>query len=143
MQVGIGLPAGIPGADGQLVIEWARRAEDGPFTSLGVVDRIIYNSYDPMLALTAAAAVTRRVKLATMIVVGLMHSTAVLAKQAASGQNSSMSVSLSPQTIFDQKNPAAASGARRPQPCRLSIATLRRRRAGPFGGHQTSFCQNP
>jgi alkanesulfonate monooxygenase SsuD/methylene tetrahydromethanopterin reductase-like flavin-dependent oxidoreductase (luciferase family) len=83
MQVGVGLPNGVPGADGHLLVEWARRADEGPFTSLGVVDRLLYDIHDPMLALAAAAAVTRRVKLATMIVVGLMHSTAVLAKQAA------------------------------------------------------------
>jgi alkanesulfonate monooxygenase SsuD/methylene tetrahydromethanopterin reductase-like flavin-dependent oxidoreductase (luciferase family) len=83
MQIGIGLPSGMPGADGQLLVEWARRADEGPFSSLGVVDRLLYRSHDPMLSLAAAAAVTRRVKLATTIVVGLMHNTAVLAKQAA------------------------------------------------------------
>src|SRR6476646_2872538 len=56
MQVGVGLPNGLPGADGQLLVEWARRADQGPFTSLGVVDRLVYGSHDPMLSLAAAAA---------------------------------------------------------------------------------------
>src|SRR5437762_2322286 len=83
MQVGIGLPNGVPGADGRLLADWARRADEGPFSSLGVVDRLLYESHDPLLSLAAAAAVTSRVKLATTIVVGLMHNTAMLAKLAA------------------------------------------------------------
>ena len=52
--------------------------------SAGVLDRLVYDSYDPLLSLAAAAAVTSRVKLATTIVVGLLHNTPVLAKMAAS-----------------------------------------------------------
>ena len=60
MRIGIGLPNTIPGADGALVVEWARRAEAGPFSSLGVLDRLAYDSIDPFAALAAAAAVTER-----------------------------------------------------------------------------------
>ncbi|HZO71325.1 MAG TPA: LLM class flavin-dependent oxidoreductase [Ktedonobacteraceae bacterium] len=84
MRVGIGLPNGVPGTDGQLIITWAHKADEGPFSSLGVVDRIIYDSYDPLTALAAAAAVTRRVLLATTIVIGPLHNTTMLAKMAAS-----------------------------------------------------------
>jgi alkanesulfonate monooxygenase SsuD/methylene tetrahydromethanopterin reductase-like flavin-dependent oxidoreductase (luciferase family) len=84
MRVGVGLPTTIPGAKGKLVIDWARGAEAGPFSSLGVLDRLVYDSYDPLIALAAAAAVTRRVTLATTIVVSLLHNTAVLANSAAS-----------------------------------------------------------
>lgn len=84
MRVGVGLPTTVPGADGRLIIEWARLADAGPFSSLGVLDRIVYDSYDPLVALAAAASVTSRVLLATTIVVGPLHNTAVLAKAAAS-----------------------------------------------------------
>jgi alkanesulfonate monooxygenase SsuD/methylene tetrahydromethanopterin reductase-like flavin-dependent oxidoreductase (luciferase family) len=84
MRVGIGLPNGVPGANGQLIIEWARQADEGPFSSLGVIDRLVYDSYDPLIALAAAAAVTRRVRLATTIVIGLLHNTPTLAKATAS-----------------------------------------------------------
>ncbi len=84
MRVGVGLPNGVPGTDGQLIITWAHKADEGPFSSLGVVDRIIYDSYDPLTALAAAAAVTRRVLLATTIVIGPLHNTTMLAKMAAS-----------------------------------------------------------
>jgi alkanesulfonate monooxygenase SsuD/methylene tetrahydromethanopterin reductase-like flavin-dependent oxidoreductase (luciferase family) len=83
MQIGVGLPTGLPGADGQLVIEWAHRADEGPFSSLGVIDRLVYDSYDPLTALAVAAGVTHRVRLATTIVIGLLHNTAILAKMSA------------------------------------------------------------
>src|SRR5437763_1059660 len=83
MRVGVGLPTTVPGAPGPLIIEWARRAEAGPFSSLGVLDRLAYDSYDPLLALAAAAAVTSRVRLATTIVVGPLRNTALLANEAA------------------------------------------------------------
>jgi alkanesulfonate monooxygenase SsuD/methylene tetrahydromethanopterin reductase-like flavin-dependent oxidoreductase (luciferase family) len=84
MRIGVGLPNGVPGTSGQLLIEWAKRADEGPFSSLGVVDRLVYDSYEPLTALAAAAAVTRRVRLATTIVISLLHNTGTLAKAAAS-----------------------------------------------------------
>ena len=84
MRVGVGLPTTLPGADGKLVIEWARMADEGPFSSLGVLDRLTYDSYDPFTPLAAAAAVTSRVLLATTIVAGPLYNTAILAKMAAS-----------------------------------------------------------
>jgi len=84
MQIGIGLPNGLPNTPGQLLIEWARQADQGPFSSLAVIDRLAYDSYDPLISLAAAAAVTQRIKLATTIIIGPLHNTAILAKTAAS-----------------------------------------------------------
>jgi len=84
MQVGVGLPSTVPGAPGRLIIEWACRADEGPFSSLGVLDRLAYDSYEPLITLATAAAVTRRVKLATTIVIGPLHNNALLAKTAVS-----------------------------------------------------------
>jgi alkanesulfonate monooxygenase SsuD/methylene tetrahydromethanopterin reductase-like flavin-dependent oxidoreductase (luciferase family) len=84
MQVGVGLPSTVPGAQGQLIIEWACRADEGPFSSLGVLDRLVYDSYDPLITLGAVASVTHRVKLATTIVIGPLHNNTLLAKTAAS-----------------------------------------------------------
>jgi alkanesulfonate monooxygenase SsuD/methylene tetrahydromethanopterin reductase-like flavin-dependent oxidoreductase (luciferase family) len=84
MNVGVGLPTTTPGADGELLLEWARRADAGPFSSLAVLDRLAYDSYEPFAALAAAAAVTARIRLATMIAVGPLHATGVLAKLASS-----------------------------------------------------------
>lgn len=84
MKVGIGLPTTTPGADGALLTEWARRADAGPFSTLGVLDRLVYQSVEPFTALAAAAAVTERVRLATMIAIGPLRGRAMLAKQADS-----------------------------------------------------------
>jgi alkanesulfonate monooxygenase SsuD/methylene tetrahydromethanopterin reductase-like flavin-dependent oxidoreductase (luciferase family) len=84
MNVGIGLPNTIPGADGRLLVEWARRADAGPFSTVAVLDRLAYDSLDPFCALAAAAAVTERVGLATMVAIGPLRNTALLVKQAAS-----------------------------------------------------------
>ncbi|MGH2525068.1 MAG: LLM class flavin-dependent oxidoreductase [Anaerolineales bacterium] len=65
------------------MFDWARRADTGPFTSLGVLDRILYDSYEPMITLAAAAGVTNRVRLVTMVVISPWRNTAILAKETA------------------------------------------------------------
>src|SRR6266545_3437734 len=88
MRIGVGLPTSTPplGARhrGPELLAWASRAEAGPFTSLGVTDRLVYDCTDPLVALAAAAAVTTRVRLVTMVVIGPIRPAAVLASQAAS-----------------------------------------------------------
>jgi alkanesulfonate monooxygenase SsuD/methylene tetrahydromethanopterin reductase-like flavin-dependent oxidoreductase (luciferase family) len=86
VQIGIGLPVAIPGAPPGLVGTWARRAEAAGFDSLAVIDRVVYGSLDPMLALATAAAVTRRPLLATTVLVAPLRRTALLARQVASLQ---------------------------------------------------------
>jgi alkanesulfonate monooxygenase SsuD/methylene tetrahydromethanopterin reductase-like flavin-dependent oxidoreductase (luciferase family) len=83
VNVGVGLPNTPPHASGELLLEWARRADGGPFSSLAVLDRIAYDSYEPLATLAAAAALTRGVRLATMIAIGPLRNTALLAKEAA------------------------------------------------------------
>lgn len=84
MNIGVGLPTSTSGISAELLFEWAKRADAGPFSSLGVVDRIAYQNYEPFTALAAAAAVTSRVRLATMVAIAPLRNTAILAKQAAS-----------------------------------------------------------
>jgi alkanesulfonate monooxygenase SsuD/methylene tetrahydromethanopterin reductase-like flavin-dependent oxidoreductase (luciferase family) len=84
MRVGIGLPTTIAGAPAALTPTWARRAETAGFASLGAHDRLAYDGLDALTALAAAAAVTVRVRLAALVVVGpLRGGGAVLARQAA------------------------------------------------------------
>jgi alkanesulfonate monooxygenase SsuD/methylene tetrahydromethanopterin reductase-like flavin-dependent oxidoreductase (luciferase family) len=83
MKIGIGLPGTIPDVAGNLVFEWAREAEKGPFSSLGLIDRLVYGNYEPLTTLAAVAGITQRVRLMTTVLLAPLHNAAILAKQAA------------------------------------------------------------
>ena len=84
MRVGVGLPNTLaPQVDRGLLREWARMADDAGLHSLGTIDKPNYDSWDPLIALAAAAAVTRRIRLTTTILQLPNRNEALVAKQVA------------------------------------------------------------
>ena len=83
MKVGIGVPAS-RGVTGRMILDWARVADEGPFSSLATIDRLAYDNFEPMTILSAAAGVTQRIGLMTSILLAPIRNGGVLAKQAAS-----------------------------------------------------------
>lgn len=87
MKVAIGLPNAVAGTTGEQLVGFARRAEERGFSSLGTIDRIVYDNHDPFAALGAAAAVTDRIGLATTVCIAPPRASAsVVAKQALTVQ---------------------------------------------------------
>lgn len=87
MDVAVGLPNAVEGTTGEQLVDFAREAEERGFPSLGTLDRLVYPSYDPFVALSAAAAVTERIRLTTAIMIlPYRVNAALVAKQAASLQ---------------------------------------------------------
>jgi alkanesulfonate monooxygenase SsuD/methylene tetrahydromethanopterin reductase-like flavin-dependent oxidoreductase (luciferase family) len=85
VRIGIGLPAAVPGVDATRIGPWANRSEQLGFCSLGVIDRLVYDNVEPIVALSTAAATTERIELMTTILNVLWRQNAVLlAKQLAS-----------------------------------------------------------
>lgn len=84
MRIGIGLPNTIPETPGRLLVDWAARAEERGFSPLATIDRIAYPSYESLVTLAAAGAVTERIGLMTNILLSATRNPIILAKEAAS-----------------------------------------------------------
>ena len=65
-------------------IDWCRRIDDGPWSSLAVPERVTYTSHSWVVELSAAAALTDRVRLWTTIIVLPAHDAVDVAKQLSS-----------------------------------------------------------
>src|SRR5512145_2889915 len=138
MRIGIGLPAAVPGVDATIIGTWADEAEHAGFASVGVIDRLVYDNIDPLMALAAAAARTERVELFTTVLnVGWRANPVLLAKQMASvdllsGGRLTAGLGLGgwPEDFAASGAPTSGRGAR----LDAAVATMRRAWAGELRG---------
>ena len=66
------------------VLEWCRRVDDGPWSSLAVPERVTYPSHSMTVQISAAAALTERVRLWTTLIILPAHDAVQVAKDMAS-----------------------------------------------------------
>ena len=83
MQVGIGLPTRAAALTPEAMTDWAQQADAGPFSSLAVLDRVVFPAHEPLIVLGVAAGVTRRIRLLASVVIAPTRETTLLARQAA------------------------------------------------------------
>jgi alkanesulfonate monooxygenase SsuD/methylene tetrahydromethanopterin reductase-like flavin-dependent oxidoreductase (luciferase family) len=81
MKIGLNIPPTITSPDH--FEEWVRRVDAGPFSTLSVLDRVVYANLEPLVTLATAAALTTRVRLMTEVLISLVRNTALLAKESA------------------------------------------------------------
>ncbi|MEV6777726.1 LLM class flavin-dependent oxidoreductase [Streptomyces syringium] len=79
MNIGLGLPIDDPA----LLMSWARRADAGPFSTLGLLDRLVFDNPEPLITLATLAGATSRIRVQTEVLIVPVHNTAILAKQTA------------------------------------------------------------
>jgi alkanesulfonate monooxygenase SsuD/methylene tetrahydromethanopterin reductase-like flavin-dependent oxidoreductase (luciferase family) len=83
MEIGLTLPTMVAGVDRAATLEWCRRIDSGPFSTLAAGERISYPNQELFVTLAAAAALTERVRIMSTVVVLPMHPAAEVAKVAA------------------------------------------------------------
>jgi alkanesulfonate monooxygenase SsuD/methylene tetrahydromethanopterin reductase-like flavin-dependent oxidoreductase (luciferase family) len=82
MKIGISIPESLHSPDE--FFAWIKRVDAGPYSTLSVLDRVVYTSYDSLISLVTAAALTNRVRLMTEVLLAPLRNATLLAKQAAS-----------------------------------------------------------
>ncbi|MFI6962836.1 LLM class flavin-dependent oxidoreductase [Streptomyces sp. NPDC050255] len=84
MEIGVGLPTMTGGLTTERLRAWAQGAEAYGFSGLAVLDRLVCDGAEPLVALAVAAAVTERIRLSTQVLIPTYRgNTALLAKQTA------------------------------------------------------------
>ncbi len=83
MKIGLCLPYMKKDYDRDTILEWFRRVDQGPFSSLSCGERITGYTYEMRVLLSAAAAVTENVRIVTTLYVLPMHSAVWAAKEIA------------------------------------------------------------
>lgn len=83
MKIGLCFPYTQEDLSRDLMLEWFRRVDEGPFSALSCGERLVGSSVDMMATLAAAAAVTHSVRIVPTLYVLPMHPAIKVAKHAA------------------------------------------------------------
>ena len=81
MEIGVALPQMALGYGPETTVTWARRAEEGPFSSISAGERVTFSNPEMVASLAAAAAVTTRLRIFANLWVLPVHSMAMVAQQ--------------------------------------------------------------
>jgi alkanesulfonate monooxygenase SsuD/methylene tetrahydromethanopterin reductase-like flavin-dependent oxidoreductase (luciferase family) len=79
------MPVMEPDLDAQVLRDWARAIDDGPFSALCWGERIAFDNPESLTLLGGVAAWTDRVRLVTTVIVPQLHDPVMLAKALATG----------------------------------------------------------
>jgi alkanesulfonate monooxygenase SsuD/methylene tetrahydromethanopterin reductase-like flavin-dependent oxidoreductase (luciferase family) len=79
VNVGLGLPI----SDPSVLFEWARKADAGPFSTLALLDRLVYDNPEPLVTLAAIAGAVGRVRVQTEVLLAPLRQPTLMAKQVA------------------------------------------------------------
>ena len=83
MNIGLCFPYSQDDLSRDVMLEWFRRVDQGPFSTLSCGERVVGSSVDMVATLAAAAAVTERVRIVPTLYVLPMHPAIKVAKHAA------------------------------------------------------------
>ena len=83
VDIGVMLPTGVPGVEGETLKAWVREIDAGPFTIVGVADRVKYHNWDHMLTMGMAAALSERVEVMSLVTLPALRQRAGFAKEVA------------------------------------------------------------
>lgn len=83
MRIGMTLPVTEPGWSRDVLLQWAQKIDEGPFSSLALGERVFFPSPEIIATLGACAAITQRVKLISTVIILPMHHPVMIAKQLA------------------------------------------------------------
>jgi alkanesulfonate monooxygenase SsuD/methylene tetrahydromethanopterin reductase-like flavin-dependent oxidoreductase (luciferase family) len=79
------MPVMEPDLDAEVLRDWARAIDDGPFSSLCWGERMAFDNPETLTLMGALAAWTDRVRLVTTVIVPQLHDPVMLAKALATG----------------------------------------------------------
>ncbi|MCP4434476.1 MAG: LLM class flavin-dependent oxidoreductase [Actinomycetia bacterium] len=83
MKIGVALPTMAEGYSRATTLEWSAGIDAGPYSSISCGERITFRNVEMMVTLSAAAALTERVKVFANLVVAPFHPAALAAKELA------------------------------------------------------------